>query len=352
MARMRPLLPGEKRASCPSCRAPVVFRLPGPLVETCVKCRLVVLRTDVVLRGAVDPALQHELRRRSARANRERPTPPKAADGVDEAPVLAFSCAACGGELNHPLGSPGDYFQCRFCGAVTPAPDTKPPPPVVPERAVFAPRVPTDPYLDPGRQGRIRGEGVRVVGFAAFACAVPEGTSYHLEYMLEAGPRGQCRRLLEQDGHWYLVTPLGADEVTVQVEPAPNIPSMAVYRREQYLLHRVLSVSLARKVGVRDASTGVRRPWSVETFGLGKHRLRVEYLGAHGMLYASCEPLSPLEVAEGFQLDSLPPNARVKVHPKSFGERFDSYSELFGAIYLSIVVAAGIVILLADRCHC
>jgi hypothetical protein len=133
----------------------------------------------------------------------------------------------------------------------------------------FSPGKPSDPYIPVGREGHLRGQQVRVTGFVAFALDTGDGTYHHLEYLLGTGPRAGCKRLLERDCAWYLVTPLQADDVHIEDNPHAARLSKAVYQGKSYYWDHTLPLRLDRWAEVSDPSAGPRSASLAEYFGSG-----------------------------------------------------------------------------------
>ena len=78
-----------------------------------------------------------------------------------------------------------------------------------------APKPPIEPYIPLGTEGTLRNNRVICIGFTIRGCTV-EGERYRWrEYLIYAGPRVGYLWLMEEDGVWWLVTPIPPGEVAV-----------------------------------------------------------------------------------------------------------------------------------------
>lgn len=251
-----------------------------------------------------------------------------------EVAVTALACGSCSGPLRWKELSPQGFFTCRYCEAVVECRHVKP------GRAVFTPDAPTEPYLAVGAKGRIRGRDVEVTGFVMFTSEDRDGTSHHFEYMLGAGPRAQCTRLLELGDAWYLVTPLRPEDV--QFEDGRGW--LVTYDGASYEMSGASKAVLERSVQVSDPCVEERRSSNAEYFKRGQNCVRIENRGLYKVYYSFCEGLSSREVADGFGLASLPPSnrARVKAKPPSVVARIDAFLEAIGPVIMAGLAVFGI----------
>lgn len=203
-----------------------------------------------------------------------------------EAKVTSVACPNCGGNL--PIVTPGqtERIVCRYCGMAS---DLN-------QGALKAlgpaPKPPIEPYIPLGTEGTLRGNRVICIGFTIRGCTV-EGERYRWrEYLLYAGPRVGYLWLMEEDGVWWLVTPIPPGEVAVS-------GGSALYKSNYYNWKQSVRAETEYVIG--------EFYWKVE---IGEAVKATEYEGSGGKVsveqnsdevnYSFCERMNPSEIASAF----------------------------------------------------
>jgi len=219
-----------------------------------------------------------------------------------KAEVTSVVCPSCGGNL--PLVTPGqtERIVCRYCGMAS---DLN-------QGALRAlgpsPKPPMEPFIPLGAEGNLRGNRVICIGFTIRGCTV-EGERYRWrEYLLYAGPRVGYLWLMEEDGAWWLVTPLPPGEVGVS-------GGSASFRSKNYSWKQSVRAETEYVIG--------EFYWKVE---IGEAVQATEYEGPGGKV--SVEQ-TPKEVTYSF-CERLPSNelgAAFNMKPPGGGALLSSSSE-------------------------
>jgi len=201
---------------------------------------------------------------------------------MPEAKVSELECPNCGGTL--PLMSQqSERVVCRYCGTASDvvannlqALGPAPPPPI-------------QPFIPIGAQGTFRGQNTVVVGFVIRSCMV-EGVVYNWrEYLLFGGETLGYQWLVEEDGKWSHVQPLGAGDVM-------DSGHSAMFNGASYALSQEVQAKVDHVIG--------EFYWKVE---IGETVSAAEFAGAGGKLsrersstevnYSFVTPLDPRELA-------------------------------------------------------
>ncbi len=151
-------------------------------------------------------------------------------EGWSERKVAArassLNCPACGAGLQ--LKDPANTVRvaCTYCGSVLATPQ---------DGATSAKfevlarlqKLPFKPLLPLGAEGTIRGKRYAILGAVLKACTVDGVHYYWREYLLKETKSEAYHWLVESNGHWTLVEPAAAGEVS-------TAPRLAVYRGTRY----------------------------------------------------------------------------------------------------------------------
>jgi len=242
-----------------------------------------------------------------------------------EAQVTAVACPSCGGNL--PLAAPGtaERIVCRYCGTAS---DLR-------QGALVAlgaaPRPPIEPYIPLGAEGQLRGMRVLCIGFVVRGCTV-EGERYRWrEYLLYAGPSVGYLWLMEEDGAWQIVTPLGPGDVQVS-------GGAAAYRGSAYTFKQSVAAEVEYVIG--------EFYWKVE---IGERVRATEYQGPGGKIsveeaptevsYSFCEPISARDLGAAFGIKP-PPSPAFGGGGGGGGSSGFSVLLIIGIIIIIIVILA------------
>ena len=151
-------------------------------------------------------------------------------EGWSERKVAArassLNCPACGAGLQ--LKDPANTVRvaCTYCGSVLATPQDGA---AADKFEVLArlQKVPFRPLLPLGGEGTLRGHPYAILGAVLKGCTV-DGTHYYWrEYLLKETKSEAYHWLVESNGHWTLVEPAAAGEVS-------TAPRLAVYRGTRY----------------------------------------------------------------------------------------------------------------------
>ncbi len=246
-----------------------------------------------------------------------------------KAEVAACTCPNCGGSL--PLVTPGstERIVCRYCGTVSDVNQGA-------LRALGqAPRPPVEPYIPLGQEGTLRQMRVICIGFVIRGTTV-EGERYRWrEYLLYAGPSVGYLWLMEEDGKWQLVRPLGPGEVQ-------TAGMSASFRGAAYVFKQSVRADVEYVVG--------EFYWKVE---IGESVEATEYQGPGGIVSVErdakeintsfCEPLTPQEIGQAFGI-APPPS------PSAFAGT-SSGSGCGTAITWIVIIAFLLLFIMASDCE-
>lgn len=197
---------------------------------------------------------------RAAQSNTEAPPPPQvyfgrqidpraiAVDGsstggamaAPAAVLTALKCPGCSGDL--PLAAPDrtERVVCRYCGTQSD----------VNQGALYAlkklPLPTTQPMITLGSMGTLRGQQVTVVGFMERGTTDEDDDRYRWrEYLLYAAPGpggpGGFVFLLEEDGRWEHIVPIGTGELG-RPDPETRLFRNQTFRLKQSVVADVESV--------------------------------------------------------------------------------------------------------------
>ena len=244
-----------------------------------------------------------------------------------EAKVTSVVCPNCGGNL--PLVTPGqtERVVCRYCGMASD----------LAQGALKAlgpaPKPPIEPYIALGTEGGLRGNSVICIGFTIRGCTV-DGERYRWrEYLLYAGSRVGYLWLMEEDGAWWLITPIPPGEVAVS-------GGSALYRQTPYNFKQSVRAETEYVVG--------EFYWKVE---IGEAVQATEYEGPGGKVsveqdakevtYSFCEPLPPNELATAFGIKA-----------PSGGTAASSSGSGCGTIIVIVIVIIILILVLSDCGGC
>jgi ribosomal protein S27E len=142
------------------------------------------------------------------------------------AKASSLNCPACGAGLQ--LKDPANTVRvaCTYCGSVLATPEEGASADKF-EVLVRLQKVPFKPLLPLGSQGTLRGHGYAILGAILKACTVDEVSYYWREYLLKETKSEAYHWLVESNGHWTLVEPVAAGEVS-------TAPRLAVWRGTRY----------------------------------------------------------------------------------------------------------------------
>jgi hypothetical protein len=151
------------------------------------------------------------------------------------AQVKDVQCPTCGGNLPL-LSERAERVVCQYCGTQS---DLR-------QGHLQAlgptPRAPVEPLIPIGAEAVLRGVKVVCCGFVVRSCLV-EGERYAWrEYLLWAGPSAGYWWLMEEDGAWWLVTPLEPGDVA-------DSELSATYRGESYSWKQRVTARVDHVVG-------------------------------------------------------------------------------------------------------
>jgi len=138
----------------------------------------------------------------------------------------SLNCPACGAGLQ--LKDPANTVRvaCTYCGSVLAAPAEG----ASAEKFEVLARlqkVPFRPLLPLGGEGTLRGRSYAILGAMVKACTVDGVHYYWREYLLKETKSEAYHWLVESNGHWSLVEPVAAGEVS-------TAPRLAVWRGTRY----------------------------------------------------------------------------------------------------------------------
>jgi hypothetical protein len=151
-------------------------------------------------------------------------------EGWSERKVAArassLNCPACGGGLQ--LKDPANTVRvaCTYCGSVLATPEAG----ASAEKFEVLTRlqkVPFKPLLPLGSEGTLRGRRYALLGALLKACTVDGVDYFWREYLLKETKSEAYHWLVESNGHWTLVEPAAAGEVS-------TAPRLAVWRGTRY----------------------------------------------------------------------------------------------------------------------
>ncbi|MDX9734220.1 MAG: DUF4178 domain-containing protein [Thermoanaerobaculia bacterium] len=151
-------------------------------------------------------------------------------EGWSERKVAArassLNCPACGAGLQ--LKDPANTVRvaCTYCGSVLATPQDGA---TAAKFEVLArlQKLPFKPLLPLGGEGTLRGRPYAILGAVLKACTVDGVHYYWREYLLKETKSEAYHWLVESNGHWTLVEPAAAGEVS-------TAPRLAVYRGTRY----------------------------------------------------------------------------------------------------------------------
>jgi uncharacterized membrane protein YgcG len=205
-----------------------------------------------------------------------------------QAEVASLVCPSCGGNLPLVAPSSAERIVCRYCGMTSD----------LHQGALVAlspsPKPPQEPWIPLGAEGTLRGHRVICIAFVIRGCTV-EGERYHWrEYLLYAGPSVGYLWLIEEDGSWKYVTPLGPGDVMV-------VGSFAGYKGRHFTFKQSATASVEYVIG--------ELYWKVE---IGETVEATEYEDAGDVLSVEkaptevtsslCEPIAEYELRNAFGL--------------------------------------------------
>ncbi len=138
----------------------------------------------------------------------------------------SLNCPACGAGLQ--LKDPANTVRvaCTYCGSVLATPQEG----ASAEKFEVLARLqklPFKPLLPLGGEGTLRGRPYAILGAILKACTVDGVNYYWREYLLKETKSEAYHWLVESNGHWTLVEPAAAGEVS-------TAPRLAVYRGTRY----------------------------------------------------------------------------------------------------------------------
>ena len=138
----------------------------------------------------------------------------------------SLNCPACGAGLQ--LKDPANTRRvaCPYCGSVLATPEEG----ASAEKFEILARlqkVPFQPLLPLGGEGTLRGHPYVVLGAILKACTVDGVNYFWREYLLKETKSEAYHWLVESNGHWTLVEPVAAGEVS-------TAPRLAVFRGTRY----------------------------------------------------------------------------------------------------------------------
>ncbi len=156
------------------------------------------------------------------------------------AALTALKCPGCSGDL--PLAAPDrtERVVCRYCGTLSD----------VNQGALYAlkklPLPTTQPMIALGSMGTLRGQEVTVVGFMERGTTDEDDDRYRWrEYLLYAAPGaggpGGFVFLLEEDGRWEHIVPIGTGELG-RPDPETRLFRNQTFRLKQSVVADVESV--------------------------------------------------------------------------------------------------------------
>jgi hypothetical protein len=253
-----------------------------------------------------------------------------------EAQVTSLACPNCGGNL--PIVTPGqtERIVCRYCGMTSDLAHGA-------LRALRpAPKPPQDPFVPLGQEGTLRGNRVICIAYLIRGCTV-EGVRYRWrEYLVYAGPRVGYLWLMEEDGGWKVVTPLGPGDVMV-------VGSYAKYRGRTFHHKQRVSASVEYVVGELYWRVEIGETVDATDFQDGGDVVSVERAPTE-VTYSLCEPISAQEIVQAFGLQG-------RMAPPSTGEGGgsgdgSSGGGCAGSIGMLVILVIVLVLLsvLADGC--
>lgn len=151
-------------------------------------------------------------------------------EGWSERKVAArassLNCPACGAGLQ--LKDPANTVRvaCTYCGSVLATPQDGA---AAAKFEVLArlQKLPFRPLLPLGGEGTLRGRPYAILGAVLKACTVDGVHYYWREYLLKETKSEAYHWLVESNGHWTLVEPAAAGEVS-------TAPRLAVWRGTRY----------------------------------------------------------------------------------------------------------------------
>jgi len=196
--------------------------------------------------------------------------------------VTELDCPNCGGKLPI-LSEQSERVVCQYCGTASDKTQghlTALGP---------APKPPIMPYIPIGSTGNFRGNDYTVCGFVIRSCMV-EGIVYSWrEYLLYGGNAIGYRWLMEEDGSWTFVDPVGAGDVT-------DSGNSAMFRGAMYSFKQQVQAKVDYVIG--------EFYWKVE---VGETVEATEFEGPGGKVsreksptevnYSFCSPVNPQEIA-------------------------------------------------------
>ena len=205
-----------------------------------------------------------------------------------EAAVTSLACPSCGGNL--PIVTPGttERIVCRYCGMTSDLEHGA-------LRALrAAPKPPTEPFVPLGAEGTLRGNKVICIAYLIRGCTV-DGERYRWrEYLLYGGPRVGYLWLMEEDGDWKLVTPLGPGDVMV-------VGAFAKYAGRTFHSTQRVTASVEYVVGELYWRVELGETVDAADFKDGVDVLSVERAPTE-VTYSLCEPVDAFVIAEAFAL--------------------------------------------------